>query len=249
MKKLTFSVVLIIFITLSGFSVAQEIAQESLVGYWPFDEGIGKEVNDLSGNGNDGEFVESPKWVSGKYETALEFDGKGSYVLVPDNDSLDLTDAATYMVWFSLNEVPSSRKMRMMSKNDSVFVIFDFGSPDSLDFLVKPNNDFAESTTVDWNLGEWYHFAGTYGGDTLRIYINGKLEGETEGVPEIAPSDLELWIGADDWNPNFFPGAIDEVRIYNKALTEVEINQALEGPAAVQLEDKLAVTWGMIKKK
>ncbi|HID55274.1 TPA: LamG domain-containing protein [Candidatus Poribacteria bacterium] len=250
-RKISLLVVLS-FLIASGLSAARQVARESLVGYWPFDEGGGDKVKDESGNGNDGKIVKSgeyPKWVQGKFGTALDFGGNGSYVAVPDSKSLDLTKSVTYMAWFKLNE-PIQGQRRMMSKNNSIFFLFDFGNPTSLDFLVKPNNDFVESKTVDWKIGEWYHVAGTYDGDALRIYINGKLEGERKGVPEIAPSDLELWIGADDWRlpTTSFPGVIDEVRIYDRALSEEEINQAMEGPTAVGLKDKLPLMWGSLRR-
>jgi hypothetical protein len=242
------SVTLLVFL-LSGFSVAMGQAEQFLVGYWPFDEGSGKEAKDASGNGHDGELIDGAQWVQGKFEKALDFGAGGAYVVVPDDAALDLADAVTVMSWFNLNEAIAGQR-RMMSKNNSIFVIFDFGNPLSLDFLTKPNNDFAESTTTDWAIGEWYHFAGTYDGDALRIYINGELEGEKNGVPPIDTSDLELWIGADDWQPGIttFPGIIDDVRIYSKALTQGEIKEAMQGPVAVQMtQEKLPITWGVIK--
>lgn len=234
---------------ISNFSISQVVAQNSLVGYWPFDEGSGKKVNDASGNGNDGEIVDNPEWVQGKFETALNFAGNGSHVVVADNESLDLTDAVTCMAWFNLNE-PIAGNRRMMSKNDSIFFLFDFGVPTSIAFLVKPNNDFVESATTEWIIGEWYHVAGTYDSDTLRIYINGKLENETSGVPPIATSELDLWIGADDWQlpKTSFPGIMDEVRIYSEALSEAQINEALTGPLSVKNREKIAVIWGMLKR-
>lgn len=224
-------------------------ADKSLVGYWPFDEGSGAKAGDATGNGHDGELIDDPQWVTGKFGSALDFGGFGSYVLVPDDDELDLSDEVTYMAWFSLNEAIAGAR-RMMSKNNSIFVIFDFGNANSLDFLVKPANDFTESATVDWSLGEWYHFAGTYDGDALKIYINGEMEGETTGVAPIAVSDLDLWIGADDHNlpTTSFPGVLDEVRVYSKALSEDEIAAAMDGPAAVQMDgNKLSGAWGEIK--
>jgi len=234
---------------LSVVTLAVGKAEQFLVGYWPFDEGTGKKAKDVSGNGNDGELINGPKWVQGKFGTALEFAGDGSYVNVPDDASLDLTDAATVMAWFKLT-ADLTATSRMMSKNNSIFVIFDFGGPNSLDFLVKPANDFVESTTTDWVIGEWYHFAGTFDKGTMKIYINGEPEGEKKNAAGIDASDLELWIGADDWQPpaSSFPGVIDEVRIYSKAFTEGEIKEAMEAPQAVPMTpDKLPVTWNLLK--
>ena len=223
-------------------------AADGLVGYWSFDEGAGQAAADVSGNGHDGEFAGNPKWVAGKFGNALEFDGADDHVVVDDDDALDLTEKITLMAWFSPNEVLTSR--RLMVKNDSIFVIFDFGnSKDSIDFLVKPDNNFAESKTTDWKIGEWYHFAGTFDGKTLKVYINGILEGEGANNKPIAPSDLELWIGGDDFGrpTDHFPGKIDEVRLYDKVLTEAEIQRVMDTPADVEPLGKLATTWGKIK--
>lgn len=231
------------------FAIMSIAAEEGLVGYWPFDEGSGKVAKDASETGNDGKFVDNPKWVNGKFGMALEFDGKSNYVAVPDNATLDITSNLTIMVWFNPKDVLTSR--RMMSKNNSIFVIFDFGDPNTVELLVKPNNDFVESKTKDWKVGEWYHFAGTFDGKTLRVYINGELEGEKDIGQKIATSDLELWIGADDFGrpTDYFPGIIDEVRIYNKTLTEAQIKEAMAGPADVHLNGKLPIIWGLIKRR
>ena len=223
-------------------------ADDGLVGYWSFDEGNGKTAADITGNGHDGEFAGDPKWVAGKFGNALEFDGADDHVVVDDDDALDLTEKITLMAWFSPNEALTSR--RLMVKNDSIFVIFDFGnSKDSIDFLVKPDNNFAESKTTDWKIGEWYHFAGTFDGKTLKVYINGILEGEGANNKPIAPSDLELWIGGDDFGrpTDHFPGKIDEVRLYDKVLTEADIQRVMDTPADVEPLGKLATTWGKIK--
>jgi len=247
MSKLALIGIVFFTLLLSVGNLAMGQAEQFLVGYWPFDEGAGNMAADASGNGNDGELIDGPTWVPGKFGSALEFGG--NYVAVPDSDSLDLTDAATIMAWFKLT-ADLTATSRMMSKNNSIFVIFDFSEPNSLDFLVKPDNDFVESTTTDWVIGEWYHFSGTYDNGTLRIYINGVLEGEKGETPPIATSDLELWIGADDWQSpaSSFAGVIDEVRIYSKALTEDEIRALMENATAVKMsQSKLPVTWGLLK--
>ncbi|MCE2402955.1 LamG domain-containing protein [Candidatus Poribacteria bacterium] len=246
MFKVIFMLSLCLLLCIAGYGVAN-VAEKGLVAYWAFDEGTGKAATDATGNGHNGEFNGAPKWVDGKFGTALEFDGEDDYVAVADDDALDLTDSITLMAWFNPNDVLTSR--RLMVKNDSIFVIFDFGNTNSIDFLVKPNNTHAESTTTDWKVGEWYHFAGTFDGKTMKVYINGKLEGEKPNDVPIAPSDLELWIGGDDYGrpTDFFPGKIDEVRLYDKTLSEADIQRVMDTPADVQARGKLTTTWAKIK--
>ncbi len=247
MSKVTF-VLLLCSLIITSLSIANP-AEDGLVAYWSFNDGAGKTAADVTGNGYDGKFEGAPKWVDGKFGTALEFDGEDDYVAVADDDALDLTDKITWMAWFSPNDVLTSR--RLMVKNNSIFVIFDFGNKNSIDFLVKPENTFAESKTTDWTVGEWYHFAGTFDGKTMKVYVNGKLEGEAANNVPIAPSDLELWIGGDDYGrpSDFFPGKIDEVRLYEKALSEAQIQKAMNTPQDVKARGKLTTTWAKIKAK
>ena len=228
-------------------SATSGVAQDGLVAYWDFDENSGGTANDRTGNGHDGSLEGDPEWVEGIFGSALRFDEADEYVLVPHAEALNFTDAVTFSLFFNPDGDLTSR--RLIVKNNSIFVIFDFGVSTSIDFLVKPNNDFAESTTTEWEIGTWYHFAGTFDGDTLRVYVDGVLEGESEiGIP-IAGSDLDLWIGADDFGrpTDAFPGLIDEVRLYDRALTEAEIQEVIEGPLAVEPRAKAPVAWGRRK--
>ncbi len=246
MSKVLFVLSLCSLLIFASLSITYAV-EDGLVAYWSFDEGNGKTATDVTGNGHDGEFKGTPKWVAGKFGTALEFDGVKDHVAVADNNALDIQENITLMAWFSPNDVLTSR--RLMVKNNSIFVIFDFGNTNSVDFLVKPDNLFAQSKTTDWKIGQWYHFAGTFDGKTLRVYINGQLEGEAPNNKPIAPSDLELWIGGDDNGrpSDWFPGKIDEVRLYDKTLSEVDIQRVMDTPADVQARGKLTTTWAKIK--
>ncbi|MDE0690501.1 MAG: LamG domain-containing protein [Candidatus Poribacteria bacterium] len=246
MPKVICVLSLCLLLMIANFSVAN-VAEDGLVAYWPFDEGKGKEAIDVTGNGHDGEFNSNPKWVEGKFGTGLEFDGEDDYVIVADDPALAIEENITFMAWFSPNDILTKR--RLMVKNNSIFVIFDFGNADSIDFLVKPNNTFAESTTTDWKVGKWYHFAGTFDGKTMKVYVNGELEGEAANDVPIAPSNLELWIGGDDFGrpTDSFPGKIDEVRLYEKTLSEDDIQKVMEIPQDVEARGKLTATWGNLK--
>ena len=134
MSKITFALLLCALLIIPSLGIAN-VAEDGLVAYWPFDEGNGKKAIDVTGNGHDGEFVGSPKWVDGKFGTALEFNGADNHVAVADDDALDLAENLTFMAWFSPSEVLTSR--RLMVKNNAIFVIFDFGNANSIDFLVK----------------------------------------------------------------------------------------------------------------
>lgn len=246
MYKVTFILVLFTISIAVGSSVAG-VAEEGLVAYWPLDEGSGKTATDVTGNGHNGTFFDSPKWVPGKFGMALEFDGQNDRVVIKDDEALDITKHLTLMAWFNPNDSLNSR--RLMVKNNSIFVIFDFGNKDSIELLVKPENTFVESKTTDWKVGTWYHFAGTFDGKKMVVYINGKRENETPNNVPIAPSDLEFWIGGDDFGrpTDHFPGKIDEVRLYKKTLTEAEIQKVMDTPQAVQAHQKLTTTWGKIR--
>ena len=235
-----------VLLTIANLGIAN-VAEDGLVAYWPFDEGKGKVAMDITGNGHDGDIDGNPKWVEGKFGTGLEFDGEQDKVVVADDAALAIEENITFMAWFSPNEALTSR--RLMVKNNSIFVIFDFGDTNSIDFLVKPDNTFAESTTTDWTVGEWYHFAGTFDGKTMKVYVNGELEGEADNGVPIAPSDLDLWIGGDDFGrpTDFFPGKIDEVRLYEKTLSEADIQKVMETPQDVEARGKLTATWGKLK--
>jgi len=86
------AVILCIFLP---FTTSFAQIDNSLVLYLPFDEGTGDIAKDGSGNGNDGVLNGKPKWVEGKYGSALEFDGKTNYVEVPFSDTLNITENLT----------------------------------------------------------------------------------------------------------------------------------------------------------
>ncbi|MDQ1329160.1 MAG: hypothetical protein QG641_2449, partial [Candidatus Poribacteria bacterium] len=92
------------FILITGllvvFSVEKaSLASEGPLGYWPFDDGSGDIATDKSGNGHDAKIVDA-KWIkAGKFKMALEFDGKSSYVDIPQSDAMETWEAFTFMAW------------------------------------------------------------------------------------------------------------------------------------------------------
>ncbi|HGE70062.1 TPA: LamG domain-containing protein [Candidatus Poribacteria bacterium] len=248
MIKLTISITAIFFI-IANLVVAQD---KDLVAYWTFDEGAGRTVKDIVGN-HDGTFVGDPKWVQGKFGKALEFDGKASYVKVPDAPDLSMELDVTYSVWFkptvTINSGNSS--WRMISKNNDYFLLFNYEQLGQLGWLIKDptgTNHVVHSKTNEWLKDTWYHAAGTFDGKELKIYVNGSLENTLQWSGKAGTSKLDLWIGADDY-PNYFPGAIDDFRIYKRVLNEAEIKKAMSAPAvAVRSNGSIISTWAKVKE-
>ena len=196
------------------------VAIENLVAHWSFDRfaGDGDWVFDSSGNGNDGRIIGQPERILGRYGEALVFDGENDAVVVDDDVTFG-EENITLMGWFFPFDAVTNRLL--IVKNGSFSVDFkDFNNNNELRFVIQPNDTlvaFVKSVSR-FQDGEWNHFAVTYDGKTMRVYINGELENEQfYGLP-IARSKADLVIGQG------FAGIIDEVWFYNKALTETEIS-------------------------
>jgi len=246
-RTLLFTFVLTLFLIGTCFALDKD-----LVAYWTFDEGAGETAKDMTGNGHDGEFVGDPEWVEGKFGKALGFDGSSNYVKVEDDPELAIKLNATYCLWFkpSVAINAANNNYRMLSKNNDYFFLFNYEQLGQLGFLVKDpggTNHVVHSNTDEWNEGEWYHATGTFDGKEIKIYINGEFENTMTYSGEAGTSGMALWVGADDL-PNYYAGAIDDLRIYKRVLTDAEIKQAMNIPAlAVQTTTVSAITWGEIK--
>jgi hypothetical protein len=249
----------VLALVFAGISFA---AEKDLVAYWNFDEGTGTAVKDQTALKHDGKLVGTASWVDGKFGKAIEFDGKTAYVEVAHADDLAIDTTLTFSVWFrpSVTINAANNGFRLMTKNNDYFFLFNYTDAATgkglgqLGFLLKDpagTNHVAHSVTAEWKAGTWYHVAGTFDGKQIKIYINGILETTTDYVGKIGATKLALWIGADD-APSYFPGAIDEVRIYKATSTDAEVKQIMAGPtgvSAVKFSDKSVTSaWGKIKE-
>ena len=225
------------------------------VAIWTFDEGIGNNVKDSSGNGNDGEITGTSLWIDGVFEKALYFDMGVTgvdYITVPDSDVLDIEEAITMMAWVKPDELSG---LRFIVKKEAVYVLL-FSEDKGLCLIANPSEQWlapAEGITP-FGIGEWHHIAGTYDGSTAKVYFDGELDGEVDFNTEIDVTDKVLMMGANVQNdvpfrnvPPFV-GALDEVAIFNEALVGDEIKQFMTGGLlAVQPAGKLSSAWGAIK--
>jgi hypothetical protein len=198
---------------------------DGLVAYYAFEN----DVNDISGNGNDGTIVGDPVFVDGPagYGTALEFNGD-DYVDCGNADSLQIQDAITMSFWFNVVAFENTWEA-MISKGDSAYrVSRGGGDGDATHMGISGTTGgggsgwFNGVTLVTG--GDWHHFAGTYDGAEGRIYIDGVLDATTEATGQINIETENFWIGNNSQNVDrFFHGIMDEVMLYNRALSELEV--------------------------
>jgi hypothetical protein len=216
----------------------------NLVGAWGFDEGAGTAVSDSSGNGNTGAAMGGPTWVAGQVgKGALKFDGVDDFVEVPDDPSLDIKDVITISTWANLADI--SVNAFFVAKNPSGTAPDNY--PGNYEFRTEAatgrlqlGHQTAEGTqyvfyTSDGAVvvGEWQHLAVSLAqGDAVKFYINGIPAGTAaQTQPFGILNDNAVRMGTRKDKYRFLKGMMDDVRIYEQALSAAEI-AALAGRTA-----------------
>ncbi|WP_406661451.1 LamG-like jellyroll fold domain-containing protein [Methanolobus sp. ZRKC3] len=202
-----------------------------LVAYYPFDG----DVKDYSGNNNHGTPIGNLVFTSGVVgNAAATFDGE-SHIEVKDSDSLDLTEDFTFAGWLNKKDAGVRGWAVVFSKGDTASV-FPSNSPYA---LFHDSNGIYSSvrvagqniiSTAETNFNEWYFVTVTKDGSELKFYINGELKDTMSTTVSIPESDTNLLIGIDPPGvTEYFRGSMDDLRIYNVALSQSEIDAIYQG--------------------
>lgn len=235
-----------------------EIDLETCVGMWLFDEGGGDIAEDSSGSNNDGTLVNDPKWVGGKFGSALEFDGVDDRIEVPYHESLNLPTDLTIAAWVKLDNYTDNPQLVSKAGQGWEPYRVEFTSGNTLLWASDAaNTREGISAGMPLGLNEWKHLTITYSnGDTV-FYIDGTeiARAKSNITPLKTTTSGLLFIGARSaTSPNYLEGLIDEVAIFNVALPERDIqdivNKGLEeaiNPTGVNLSGKLTAAWGSVK--
>lgn len=225
MKKIL-SITIMFLVVLPAISVSTPQAKaesSSLVGYWKFDEGSGTVATDSSGNGNTGTLMNGPQWVDGISGKALKFDGTDDYLSASDSPSLDVSgNQITVMFWMKpASDIDASTPyQKLYDKGDAYHSAIGGGG---MRFTIAYVHDI-DSVRKTWSGDTWYHIAHVYDGSTIRIYVDGVLDNSEPETGSIHVTSLPFTIAAYTYGGKwYFPGTIDEFRIYDYALTPEEI--------------------------
>ena len=204
---------------------------EGLVGYWSFDDGT---ATDNSGQGHDGVVHGSPAVIQGVRGYALSLDGVDDYIQIPDAPELE-PQALTLSAWLRADATTGTAGIidKRSSDNHRGYVLL-LRSWLAAELIIGDGN-LQSSGRVDCPPGEWVHLAATYDGAVLQTYLNGRAAAHHAHATTIRYGGSgDLWMGRDIPTPTYYlSGAIDEVRVFSRALDEAEIRQLYEADAAV----------------
>ena len=229
--------ILIITIFLIGIPGIQAQSDEGLVAEWHFDEGSGNVVKDSSGNGNDGTIYEAT-WVDGKYGNALSFDGVNDQIHIPSSSNLKPSTAFTLEAWVKLNSF-TNEWQTVFAKEYQWYI--GINSDGHVGYWTGNGAKWVSELATPGGIikiGNWHHIVSVYDGANKYIYIDGILfagpQAQGYGVND---NPLQLFGRSVPVITNYWTnGIMDEVRIYNRALSLEEIKAHYEqNPTALTI--------------
>ncbi|MBC7085999.1 MAG: type IV pilin [Methanomethylovorans sp.] len=207
----------------SNVNHTKPLLQKSLVSMWNCDENSGSILHDITGD-NDGT-IYGATWGTGIKNNSLVFNGKNNYVAIPHSPSLDFTDEISILFWMNCRSVTSTNtiigKGSYEKNNFYVFV-----SQRELIFEWNDSNSYIRTSKMSLSNNLWYMIGITFDNNEVRFYKNGRfIESEQTNGVKLRPNTNDLWIGRQNSSTSdfYYRGRLDEVALYNKALSGKEI--------------------------
>ncbi|MDT8302862.1 MAG: LamG domain-containing protein, partial [Sedimentisphaerales bacterium] len=199
----------------------------NIVGWWKFDG----DANDSSSKGNNGTEIGDPTYVAGKIGQAISFDGDGDRIEVPatvaGNPELFPAKAISTSAW--VKTTVSANGLYSLVRHEFHFTPLQAfaGGAHAAAFTDRNGSRVLRQTSFDWskiNDGKWHHCAVTYNNGVHEVWIDGTKEVSNNFGPfPLWTGDDQPWVFGGKERGEYYPGELDDVRIYNYALSEGEI--------------------------
>ena len=248
MKKVLFTIILAAaiavgprFVTVNCAYAADEISAakslgelapngaKGLVGYWTFDEGKGDATKDSSKYGNDGK-LSGATWAKGVIGSALQFNGVTDYVNMCSPGSGVIDKAVSIEAWIKATGNNAQANLVFAGPECYGFGIWIQGGRFFAGLWNSEGNQYSAISTISPTPDQWYHVVMTCDLDTgkaVKLFINGKLNCSTVASGTAIKSGYaSIDIGGRMPSSWYFKGVIDDVKLYNRALSEEEIGNS-----------------------
>lgn len=224
-----------------------KIDPDRIVGIWLLDEGKGDVAEDTSENGRKGTITQG-EWENGKFDGALEIK-KGGTVTIPLGQGV-IDDKVSFILWLQFTDIAGQQNyFSIWDQSNNRYVPYKNGG----NLLRSWTNSWDVASNVTVKAGTWYHVANVYDGEICSIYVDGE-EKVSQKVDKFQLQDQEqtAWLGTDRGTGFLSACIMDEVGIFNDALTEDEVQGIMKDGIyhtafAVEPLDKLSVLWGELK--
>ncbi len=163
--------------------------------------------------------------MSGRFGSALSFDGINDWVTIPDANPLDLTTGVTMSAWVNPSAVGSAYRTVLMKEQPGglIYTLYAGDGTGKASGHIFTTSEQRATGTANTPVNAWTHLASTWDGATLRIFVNGAQVGTRAVSGTLRTSTGVLRIGGTAVWPEWFAGRIDEVRVYSRALSVAEI--------------------------
>jgi len=250
---------IIISLMLAGVSHAK-IDKKNIMGIWLFDEGKGDTAKDSSKNGNDGK-INGATWDKGKFGKALSFDGADDWVEVPHSDTVGFPAGTSFSitVHYKGTKVAGSlvgKNYEDTSQATPWYLLWDDGSRNQVTMYLRDEagTSFTAHSTSGVADDDWHFIVGVADASAGKasIWIDGKQESEVDFNKGSGYGTSEGVFHIGRHYDRYTEGSIDDVGLFSTALDEKDIqnlmDNGLSGVTAVDASEKLAITWGEIKK-
>ena len=197
-----------------------------LVAAYGFEEPSGTAVSDESGTGNVGTISGATRSAAGRFGSALSFDGVNDWVTVPDAASLDLTTGMTLEAWLRPSALNGWQSAAVKEQTGGLtYGLYSNTNNSRPSANVFTNTEHDVRGTAALGVNTWTHVAAVYDASALRIYVNGTQAASLPLSGAMVTSTGALRIGGNQPHGEWFAGLIDELRLYNRALTVTEIQR------------------------
>jgi hypothetical protein len=210
------------------FTTAQSIdITTGLAAAYAFDEGSGSSSADFSGNANSAT-IYSGTWITGKYGKALSFNGTSSYLSAGVNQLPGVSQPKTISCWIYFVTKPRTLQTILALANPSLRASVQYGYKSTQAGVLGYGNTWVLVARLP-SIKTWHHFGYVFDGTKNSLYIDGVLTSTSTIMPPTAAVtsfQIGRWITASQ----YFKGYIDNVRIYNRALTLQELKAAMNTP-------------------
>lgn len=212
-------------------TILNDDGNTGLVAAFGFDEGSGTTTLDSSGGGNSATITGATWAAAGRFGRALSFDGVNDWATVNDTASLDVT-RVTIEAWVRPSTLSGWRTAVLKEQSNGLaYALYAHdNAPRPSAYINTGGPDREVQGSAALALNTWSHIAVTYDGTTMRLYVNGAQVGTRSVNGTIIATSGALRIGGNAVWGEYFTGLIDEVRIYNRALSQAEIQTDMEAP-------------------